>query len=69
MSEEKTIYKATRIVHCPNGPVAACEGHAGKLISLFSFLGTHVGHELASDIDECVNCINEAKTRGEVSHG
>lgn len=58
-----TEYPATRIVHCPSGPVAACEEHAKSITVLMNYMGVHVAHTIAQDDDQCANCINEAKAK------
>lgn len=59
-SEETKSYPATQIVHCPNGPIAACDEHAAQLKVLFEFMGGHVVSTTLTGPEECVNCINEA---------
>ena len=56
---DKTKYPATRTVHCPSGPVNACDEHAKVITGLMRFLGTHVAHTAAPDNAECANCKNE----------
>jgi hypothetical protein len=56
-----TAHPATLIVHCPSGPVAACEHHAKKIKSLMAFLGTHSNTTPAPGGAECANCKNEMK--------
>jgi hypothetical protein len=54
-------YPATKIVHWPTGPVAACTAHAAQLVGLSRFLGSHVGVTPAVNGEHCENCKNEAK--------
>jgi hypothetical protein len=62
MAEETQIkFPATRIVHWPTGPVAACDEHSLQLLGLSRFLGAHVGVSNAPDGAECGNCKNEAR--------
>ena len=55
-----TDFPATRIVHCPSGPVPACDKHAQDITKLFNFMGAHVVHTKANPADQCSNCANEA---------
>lgn len=54
-------FPATRIVHCPSGPVACCDTHASQITGLMNFLGVHVNHTAAMPDDQCSNCINSYK--------
>jgi hypothetical protein len=56
-----TQFPATRTVHCPNGPVHACDDHAANITGLMAFLGIHAVHTAAPDNAECENCVNAAK--------
>ncbi len=58
---EQPKWPATRIVHCPNGPVNACDEHAKQITGLMSFLGAHIVHTAAADGAQCENCVNEHK--------
>jgi hypothetical protein len=55
-----TTFPATRVVHWPSGPVAACDQHSLALLGLARFLGSHVGVTNAQPGEECANCRNEA---------
>jgi len=55
----KKSFPAEFIVHTPSGPTCACADHAEKLKRLFSFIGCHVGTEIATDGSQCANCWNE----------
>lgn len=63
MDETQTKYPATRTVHCPSGPLHACDLHASQLTGLMRFLGAHVAHTAAPDGSECENCKNEAAAK------
>ena len=54
---------ATKIVHWPSGPVAACNNHATQLMLLAQVMGMHVGIESAPEGAECKNCENEKARR------
>jgi hypothetical protein len=58
-------YPATKFVHTPSGITACCDDHATKLINLMSFMGAHTVCTVLDPEQECQNCINEAKKRGE----
>ena len=61
MTNEK-LYPATVIVHCPNGPVPACESHADQIQGLMRFMGAHTVRTLAEPGMVCSNCVNENKS-------
>jgi len=56
-------WPATRTVHCPSGPVHACDLHASQITGLMRFLGAHAAHTMAPDGAQCENCKNEAATK------
>lgn len=59
MVAEDFKFPATRIVHCPSGPVACCDNHAAQVTGLMNFMGAHVAHTAAAPDDECTNCRND----------
>ena len=59
MPNEAKSYPATQIVHCPSGPVAACDEHAAQLKALFGLLGGHIVATTLTAPEECTNCVNE----------
>ncbi len=54
-------FPAMAVVHWPSGPVNACSRHAGELMALGRFMGTHIAVTKADDGAQCSNCINENK--------
>lgn len=61
---EKLPNKVKYIVHCPTGPIGACEKHKNGLVNLYSVLGCHVHVEPHESNDPCINCVNELKKEG-----
>jgi len=57
---EKDI-TAKWIVHTPSGPVPACDDHAEKILSLFSWMGVHANKQPFPEpfVMNCTNCVNE----------
>lgn len=53
-------FPATQIVHCPSGPVPACDSHAESIRGLLAFLGAHTNATPALSGEQCRNCENEA---------
>lgn len=58
MSNEKN-FPATVLVHCPNGPTAACDEHARGIQGIMRFLGAHTVCTPAPEGSQCGNCVNE----------
>lgn len=57
-------FPATRTVHWPTGPVHCCEEHARQLMVLNGVMGGgHIAHTHPPLDAECVNCVNEAKSK------
>lgn len=59
--EEK--FPATMEVHTPQGPMFACDKHAGAMGALMSFMGVHINSTPAPPDVECSNCRNEAQKK------
>ncbi len=58
-------FPATKIVHWPSGPVAACDEHAAQLVKVGNVMGSHIAVTFADESAECGNCRNEASAKSE----
>lgn len=54
-------YPASVVVHCPTGPVHACEEHAKQIQGLMSFMAAHTVCTKSDGKHECSNCVDENK--------
>lgn len=60
--DNPSAFPATKMVHWPSGPIAACEAHAGKLVGLAQVMGYYISIvPIIGDGLECANCRNEAQ--------
>lgn len=57
------------LVHCPTGPIYACEEHKRQLINLYDIMGCHVGVEEVEQEHDCPNCKNEKEENEKEEEG